>query len=90
MIKGTELIWRGRGNAFTLHLANSKKPILSVEPDATCSGMWRIRHRGHLSDMTNLTRARDAAATWALTDLNRHQEAPLAASPMRLNQLAGV
>jgi hypothetical protein len=90
LIKSTELIWAGRGNAFTLHFANSKKPMLSVEPDATYPGMWRIRHRGRLSDMVNLTRAKDAAITLALTDLNRHQGAPLAASPMRLNQPAGA
>lgn len=38
MIESTELLWRGRGNAFTLHTGHSKKPILNVEPDATYSG----------------------------------------------------
>jgi hypothetical protein len=90
MIESTELAWRGRGNAFVLHTTHSKKPILSVEPDATYPGMWRINLRGRLSDMANLTRAKDAAITWALTDQNRYRETPSEAPPMHLNQLAEV
>ena len=86
MIESTELLWRGRGDAFTLHLGHSKKPILSVEPDATYPGMWRINHRDRVSDMVNLTRARDAAITWALVDLNnRYRERPSGAPPVRLS-----
>jgi hypothetical protein len=38
--------------------------------------MWRVRLAdGHLTDMVNLSRARDAAASLALTVLNKHREA---------------
>jgi hypothetical protein len=68
MIESTELLWRGRGNAFTLHTGHSKKPILNVEPDATYSGMWRVHWPdGAISDMTNLSRAKDAATRFAET-----------------------
>ena len=78
VVASTELDWRACGNGFTLHLGRSK-PLLSVVPDATYSGMWRISHRGRLSDMANLTRAKDAGLTWALGDLNRGQESPVEA-----------
>jgi hypothetical protein len=38
---------------------------VSLEPDAKWPNMWRIRMGERLSDMVNLTRARDAAVTWA-------------------------
>jgi hypothetical protein len=35
---------------------------LTIEPDAKWRGMWRVRlPNGQLSDMVNLTRAKDAA-----------------------------
>ena len=38
--------------------------------------MWGVRMPdGHLTDMLNLSRAKDAAASLALAVLNRHQEA---------------
>jgi hypothetical protein len=44
----------------------SRRPIvigkLKVVPDAKWSGMWRVQYRdGALSDMVNLSRAKDAA-----------------------------
>ena len=88
VVASTELDWRACGNGFTLHLGRSK-PLLSVVPDATYSGMWRISHRGRLSDMANLTRAKDAGLTWALGDLNRGQESPEEA-PTRVPSAPGV
>jgi hypothetical protein len=39
---------------------------ISVVPDSTHPDMWRIKDRdGILSDMLNLTRAKDAALFWA-------------------------
>jgi hypothetical protein len=37
--------------------------------------MWRVRFGGRLSDMANLSRAKDAAASMILRELNadRHQ-----------------
>jgi hypothetical protein len=38
--------------------------------------MWRVRlPDGHVTDMVNLSRAKDAAASLALAALNRRQEA---------------
>ena len=38
---------------------------VTVVPDDRYPNMWRIRHNDRLSDMVNLTRAKDAAITWA-------------------------
>ncbi len=45
---------------------NSRFTGVTVVPDAEWPDMWRIRHDdGRLSDMVNLSRAKDAAITWA-------------------------
>jgi hypothetical protein len=38
---------------------------VTVEPDPKWPSMWRIRKGEQLSDLVNLTRAKDAAITWA-------------------------
>jgi hypothetical protein len=43
----------------------SKFTGVSLEPDAKWPDMWRIRMGERLSDLVNLTRAKDAAITWA-------------------------
>jgi hypothetical protein len=67
-----------RGPAFTAVAARGQRAAsvrlyiggkfagVSVEPDATWSSMWRVRMGDRLSDMVNLTRAKDAAVSWAL------------------------
>ena len=46
----------------SLHYGSAKHPVAEVVPDKAYPGMWRIRHPdGSLSDMANLTRAKDAA-----------------------------
>jgi hypothetical protein len=57
-----------------LHLRRSDTPLLSVVPDATYPNMWRISLRDRLSDLVNLSRAKDAAVSWALHDLNHAEE----------------
>jgi hypothetical protein len=45
--------------------------LATVEPDALWAGIFRVRFRdGHLTDLINLTRAKDAAVSLALADLN--------------------
>jgi hypothetical protein len=39
---------------------------VSVEPDTAWPNMWRLHMGDRLSDMGNLTRAKDAAVSWAL------------------------
>jgi hypothetical protein len=61
-----DLKWIGR----ELRL-NSGRLLATVEPDGNFVGMFRIRlPSGYLTDMVNLTRAKDAAISIALTDLN--------------------
>jgi hypothetical protein len=46
----------------SLHYASAKHPLAEIIPDANWPGMWRVRWPdGSLSDMANLTRAKDAA-----------------------------
>jgi hypothetical protein len=39
-----------------------------VRPDDRYPGMWRVHGHGRVSDMVNLTRAKDAAIAWARPD----------------------
>jgi hypothetical protein len=56
------LAWKGN----SLHVGGKGKPVLAIEPDRW-PGMWRIRlPDGSLTDMLNLSRARDAAMAIAL------------------------
>jgi len=45
--------------------------LATVEPDTRWAGMYRVRlPDGHVTDMVNISRAKDAAISLALTDLN--------------------
>jgi len=45
--------------------------LATVEPDTNWAGMYRVRlPDGHVTDMVNISRAKDAAISLALTDLN--------------------
>jgi hypothetical protein len=68
-----DLMWDGR----QLRLFSSRGRVLaSVERDQTWPGMWRVRlPDGYLTDMVNLSRAKDAAASLALNVLNPRREA---------------
>lgn len=62
----THLTWRG--NAVYL----GKRRLSQIIQDNEYPNMWRvIEENGSLSDMANLTRARDAANNRALSILNR-------------------
>ena len=65
-------------------LRHRSQLVATIEPDREWPGLWRVRlPSGHLSDMVNLTRAKDAAVCLVVADLNARQrraEAP----PMRL------
>jgi hypothetical protein len=58
-----------RGRYATLRTRGPK-----VLPDATHPGMWRVLWPdGRLSDMTNLSRAKDAAAAFLETEERRQR-----------------
>ena len=44
--------------------------MATIEADANWPGMWRVRFGGKLSDMANISRAKDAAASMVLGELN--------------------
>jgi hypothetical protein len=77
---GEDLVWSER----SLRLYSGRGRVLAtVEPDKEWKGMWRVRMPdGHLTDMVNLTRAKDAAVSLALGVLNR-RVSPAEAPPMR-------
>ena len=57
----------------------------SITPDTKYPSMWRVRYpEGSLSDIVNLTRARDGARCLALAVLNT-RETRVAASPIAQN-----
>ena len=62
-----DLHWRDH----ELHLKTGRL-LATIEPDVTYPKMWRVRlPNGHLTDMVNKTRAKDAAISLALTALNQ-------------------
>jgi len=90
MIGSNQLAWRTIENGFALHRWQTKTPLLHVVPDTVYPGMWRIIRSpdGRLTDMANLTRAKDAAVFIALEILNagkRGRQSPLEAAPVRSN-----
>jgi hypothetical protein len=70
-----ELSWKGN----SLYVGGKGRPIIGIEPDAQWPGMWRVRHPdGNLSDMVNLSRAKDAALSIARRILQRQETSPRA------------
>jgi hypothetical protein len=65
----------------------NRHELARIVPDGQWPSMWRVQLLdGHLTDMTNRTRAKDAATALTLTSLNRQseaQETPVEAPPVR-------
>ena len=59
-----DFVWDG------LKLKLGARVTATIEPDANWPGMWRVRFGGMLSDMANLSRAKDAAISIVLRSLN--------------------
>jgi len=72
MIGYADPIWRGNG------LCYGRRTLATIETDAQWPNMWRVRIGDHLTDMVNLTRARDAARCLALGVLNTRERWPAA------------
>ena len=74
------LTWRKTASGHALYLRDRGKALATVE-DAQCAGMWRIRMPdGWVSDIANLTWAKEGALRSVLFVLNRKETAS-AASP---------
>ena len=85
------LTWRHTTDHRLLLCHGSRpNPLVTVEPDSKYAGMYRIRFLdGGLSDMVNLTRAKDAALAFVLQALNcEAQEMPPDASYVRQKRSA--
>jgi hypothetical protein len=65
-----ELVWDG------LKLRLGARVMATIEPDAW-PGMWRVRFGGRLSDMANISRAKDAAISLVLSELNGGNRQPI-------------
>jgi hypothetical protein len=77
MYDTTKLSWKKRQEGWALYCEGRSGPVLHVVPDETYPNMWRIKRQdGSLSDMTNLTWARDGALTVALRILNGRSDLP--------------
>jgi hypothetical protein len=60
--------FRWDGNCLLLRTG---RKMAAIEPDRDYAGMWRVRMPdGTLTDMVNLTRAKDAAVALASAVLN--------------------
>jgi hypothetical protein len=55
--------WRRIGSEWQLF--QTRRIVGRVAPDATWPGMWRVALPGGMSDLVNLTRAKDAARVFA-------------------------
>jgi hypothetical protein len=67
------LQWVRDGAAWVVR--NGGSELVRVVPDEKYPGMWRVRSPdGRLSDMANITWAKDAAVTMALAVLNRSDD----------------
>ena len=71
-IVGTDrLTWRQTDDRWCLYKGCDQQPLATVVPDSIYAGMYRILlPDGSLSDMVNLTRAKDAAIALALRSFN--------------------
>jgi hypothetical protein len=80
---GDDVSWHSHGadpvpHAYRLHYGKSRKALAEVIPDDEHAGMWRIRWPDdQLSDMVNLTRAKDAARVLAMRNVASGDSLPL-------------
>ena len=78
----TRFCWRDTDAGLALHLGRGARSLALVVADGRYPGMYRVQMPdGSLSDMVNLTRAKDAGLALA----RRVPETAPEAAPMRLN-----
>ena len=77
-----ELTWRTAGDA--LALCHGQTVLVLMMPDPRLRGMWRVRHcDGRMSDMVNLTRAKESGVRIAFPELNSQEMRPEGSSVRR-------
>jgi hypothetical protein len=76
------LTWRKIASGHAIYLRDRGQPLATVEPDVQHAGMWRIRMPdGWVSDLANLSRAKEGAIRSILFVLNGKETAS-AAQPL--------
>ena len=78
-------------NATNLTMLKSgRRVVATIEPDSKWPGMWRVPRGGVISDLLNLSRAKDAAIAIARSDLNAldRGDAPAKGADRRHRQAA--
>jgi hypothetical protein len=85
------LTWRADNNRLWLYRGRKRMPHACVEPDTVHPGLFRVRFSGgNVSDIVNLTRAKDAALAIVLRSLNSEaQDSPLG-GPQARQKSVGV
>jgi hypothetical protein len=85
------LVWRADNNRLWLYHGRKRMPHACVEPDTVHPGLFRVRFSGgNVSDIVNLTRAKDAALAIVLRSLNSEaQDSPLG-GPQARQKSVGV
>jgi hypothetical protein len=79
----TDFTWQEHMDGWALHAIGHRSAIVRVLPDKAWPGMWRIRHPdGRLSDMANLTWAKDGAVAVAMRFLDPRKVDSPVAKPM--------
>ena len=89
----TDLHWHRDKHGFALHVGQARQPAVRVIPDPIHASLYRVWYRdGSRSDVTNLTRACDAAAGFVLADLRPSEggNCRVAAPPMRFPRRGAV
>jgi hypothetical protein len=70
-----DFTWRPHASGLALHCVGRAAPVAFVVPDSRYPGIHRVKTRdGRLSNMVNLSRAKDAAPLIAMATLNRTGE----------------
>jgi hypothetical protein len=89
-----DFTWAEHPDGWALHAMGHRDAIVRIVPDGVWPGMWRIRHPGgRLSDMANLTWAKDGAIAVAMRLLDPRKTGEQHArisSPMSEGEPAGV
>jgi hypothetical protein len=67
------LQWKQVGADWRLF--HARRIVGRAVPDAKHDGMWRVKLPGGLSDMVNLSRAKDAAREFAIRQIERRANA---------------
>ena len=75
-----------RRDGTGLAVCHGRAVVVRVVPDERWPGMWRVRYPdGRLTDLVNITRAKDAAFSIALRIL-QGEETPREGAPARFSQ----